>query len=157
MLFVMAVVQSFLLLVLLWFVLACCYNCLWCSKCHGFVCYLSGKGAWGLCPKMPPCSSSVNQWSPKILGYRLLLWFGRLFWRCLSFSLLSIVVGASNCFILPVMVSKYHENVWRQWLCEELWLLGNQSRPYSWFAGSTIVMFMSLETLRSLSMPSLLN
>ena len=27
----------------------------------------------------------------------------------------------------------------------------------SWFAGSTIVMFMSLEALRSLSMPSLLN
>ena len=32
-LFVMAVVQSFFLLVLLWFVLARCYNYLWCSKC----------------------------------------------------------------------------------------------------------------------------
>ena len=33
----------------------------------------------------------------KYLGYWLLLWFSRLFWWCLSSSLLSIVVGASNC------------------------------------------------------------
>ena len=42
-LFVVAVVQSFLLLVLLWFVLAHCYKCLWCSKCHGLVFVYRGK------------------------------------------------------------------------------------------------------------------
>ena len=155
---------------LLW--LWCSLFCCWCS-CGSFllvattVCDAQNVMAWYVVyrGKEPgvyalKCLLAVlratNQ-ALKYLGYWLLLWFGRLFWWCLSFSLLSIVVAASNCFILPVMVSKCHENVWRQWPCEELWLLGNQSRPCSWFAGSTIVMFMSLEAPRSLSMPSLLN
>ena len=134
---------------LLW--LWCSVFCCWCS-CGSFLLV-----ATTVCDapmlKMP--------WLGKLLvgesSLGSMLEFGRLFWWCLSFSLLSIVIAASNCFILPVMVSKCHENVWRQWPYEELWLLGNQSRPCSWFAGSTIVMFMSLEAPRSLSMPSLLN
>ena len=67
----------------------CCYKCLW---------------------NLLAVLRATNQ-ALKYLGYWLLLWFSRFFWWCLSFSLLSIVVGASNCFILPVMASKCHEHV----------------------------------------------